>query len=105
DPSAWSQIAPALSRHAQAGALRRPGHRQEADVSDQSSDAGCAVDRALVSETMEDRVAVQVDEATPAHQGVLRHDAQRRQDATVDRRDGVRPDSSVEAPPRAASDA
>jgi Domain of unknown function (DUF4372)/Transposase DDE domain len=42
-------------------------------------------------------------EAAPAYQGVLRHDAQRGQDATVDRGNGLCADSSVEAPPRANS--
>ena len=53
---------------------------------------------------MENRIVVQVDEAALAHQGLLRHDSKCRQDAIVDRGDGLRAGSSVEASPWASSD-
>src|SRR3546814_13082902 len=61
----------------------------EMRISDWSSDV-CSSD--LVSPALAGRVVLQMDQATPAHQGVLRHFGQCGEDAGLDRRLGLRVD-------------
>jgi hypothetical protein len=81
------------------------GKRQAADVPDQPPDAGRVAGRAAVPQALEGRAALQVDEAAPAHQVLLRDDAQRGEGPAVDRGDHAGADPPPQAPARPAADA
>ena len=87
---AWLLLAAAIPRGAAAHWLARSRHRQEVCVSDQQLYVGGDADRATVSRTLADRIVLQVDQTTPADQGVLWDQRERGEDPTLDRDCGLR---------------
>lgn len=75
----------ALSRSTAQNKIPRP-RRAGAGVSDQRFFTACPDDSRTLQGSVADRTILQMDKATPAHQGLLRHECQRRQDADLDRR-------------------
>src|SRR6202034_785092 len=78
--------------------LHRSDHPKTVQVHLQRPALARPTDRIAVSQAMEDRAAVQVDEAASAHQRLFRHHAQRSEEPVVDRGDRSAPDSSPKAP-------
>ena len=84
------ESAQALSRLVAAGQLLRRRDEQAAEVPDQQLHAPGADHRPHLQVALADRVVLQVDQAAPADQEVLRHQRERREDANLDRRLGLR---------------
>ncbi len=74
-----------LSRANSFGQILRFRTRQTFDLPDQSFNARCHQNRSTVQMPLEDRTVLPVDQATLAHQSILRHIRKRRQDTSVDR--------------------
>ena len=79
-------------RHALAHVV--PEYRVEAGVEliDQSFRTARHHGQRVISPSLADRDLLQMDQAAPAHQGVLRHFAQRGEDPSLDRSGGLRAD-------------
>ena len=73
-----------VSRRATKGQLLRCRNRQAADVPDQQLHASGADHRPTLQTTLAGRVVLQMDQATSADQGFLRHQRQRGEDANLD---------------------
>src|SRR3989339_64718 len=81
-----SQVGRGLSRQAPPSEILRCRDRQNLGISDQQlSAAGCHHCTALQT-AMADRALLQVDQAEPAHQELLRHFGERCEDPNLDRR-------------------
>ena len=74
----------AISRPAPPGQLPCRRHRQAVRLSDQQLRSAGPDDRSALQVPLAGRAVLQVDQAVPADQGVLRHVDQRREDAGVD---------------------
>ena len=79
-----------LSRAAAAGQVQRSRDRQAARLPLQQLRAARADHHATLPATLADRAVLQVDQAASAHQGVLRHERERGEDANLDRGLGLR---------------
>src|SRR5271157_46827 len=95
-------FAPRVQPSAAADQVQRSANRQAAGVPHQQFRPGRPHHRQALQMSLAGGTVLQMDQAAPAHQGVLRHQRKRRQIANLDRRLGLRPRRHRQKTPRAS---